>query len=483
MNTTLKTYRILVAALTCAALSTFAQESLDRSVRPQSQPVPKVRLPEFQKATLSNGLNIWMVEDHSLPLAAMNLVIQAGSDHDPLDKPGIASMAAEVLDEGTTTRNALQISDELDFIGANMNVRSTFDGTFLSLNTLTKHMDKALDVYLDVLTNATFPEKEFVRLKEQRLTSLLQQKDRPGTIANLSFNYIIYGVQHPYGNDPSGSEQSISSMTRDDLVSFYQTYYRPNNATLIVVGDVTLKDIATRLERGLASWKSTTIPAFQHRPASSVEKRSVYLIDKPGAAQSEIRIGYPAVARNSPDFFPITIMNRVLGGQFTSRLNLNLREKRGFSYGVRSAFQFNKYPGPFVASGGVTTAKTDSSLQEFMYEIGKMYREGVTADELQFVKKSLTGSFALGFETPAQIAGAIQNVVLYSLPENYYQTYLENIERVALDQVQRVATKYLDTSKMAVVIVGDLKVIKDGIEKLQLGETVLCDVNGHKLTQ
>ncbi len=461
----------------------FSQTTLDRTLRPAPQHVPKVHLPEFQKTALSNGLNIWLVEDHELPLVAMNLVIQAGSDHDPLDKPGMASMTASVLDEGTKTRDALQIADEMDFIGANLNVNSSFDGSFLSLNTLTKNLDKALDVYVDVLTNPTFPEKEFDRLKKERLTSLLQQKDRPPTIATLSFNHIIYGPHHPYGNDPSGSDQSISALTRDDLASFYNTYYRPNNATLVVVGDVTLKDITKQLEKGMATWEPANVSAFPMPVTSKVDKRRIYLIDKPGAPQSEIRIGYPAAARSTPDFFPISIMNRALGGQFSSRLNMNLREKHGFTYGARSGFQFNKYPGPFVASAGVTTAKTDSSIQEFLYEIDKMNHDGMTPEELLFVKKGLTGGFALNFETVGQIAGAIQNIVLYNLPDDYYQTYLENINRVTLDEVQQAAKKCLDSSTMAVVVVGDLKVIREGVEKMKFGETVLCDVHGEKLTQ
>jgi zinc protease len=344
-----------------------AQGDLDRTNPPQPLKTPNVQLPKIQKAKLANGLSVWLVEQHELPIVAFNLVIQAGSDHDPISRPGIASMTADVLDEGTGTRDALKIADELEFIGANLGVRSDADGSYLTLNTITKRLDEALTVYADVLVNPVFPQKEFDRLRKQRQTSLLQQKDRPPAIASIAFNHIVYGSNHPYGNDASGSEKSLNEMTRDDLVQFYTSYYRPNNATMIIVGDVTLGDITKRLEKLLDKWESAPVPTMDLPPVPTVDKRRLYLIDKPGAAQSEIRIGYPAAARNTPDFFPLSLMNRALGGQFSSRLNLNLREKHGFTYGARSGFSFNKHPGPFVASAGVTTAKTDSSLQEFAF--------------------------------------------------------------------------------------------------------------------
>ncbi len=468
---------ILAAGISMTA---FTQE-FDRTVRPKAQGVPKVDLPDIQKTTLKNGMKVWLVEAHELPLVAFNMVLQTGSDADPMGKSGLATMTADVLDEGTKTRSSLQLAEDLDFIGANLGVNAFTDGSSITLGTMTKHLDQALALYADVIVNPTFPQKDFDRLKQQRLTGLLQQKDRAATIASLSFNKIIYGNDHPYGWNTSGNETSVKGLTRDDLVRFYETYYRPNNATLIVVGDVKLKDVTPKLEKLFADWKSADVPSVKLPPTPNVDKRRVYLIDKPGAPQSEIRIGYPAAARNTPDFFAISLMNRVLGGQFASRLNMNLREKHGFTYGARSAFQFNKQAGPFVASAGVTTSKTDSSLREFFYEIDRTFKDGITEADLEFVKKGLTGNFALTFETPAQIAGALQNIVLYNLPENYYETYLENINKVTLDDVQKISKKYLDTSKMAVVVVGDLKVIRESVEKMNIGETVLSDVSGNKI--
>jgi zinc protease len=473
---------VALIGISMATTDASSQGTLDRTKRPVGQPVPKIALPAIQKGTLSNGLEVWLVEQHKLPLLSFNLVIQAGSDHDPLSKPGLATMTAEVMDAGTTSMDALQIADKLDYIGASMGIRAGVDGTFASLETLTKHLDEALSVFGDVISHPTFPEKEFERLRNQRLTGLLQQKDRASTIASLAYNHIIYGPNHPYGNDPSGTEESVKNFNRQDLVNFYSTYYRPNNATLIVVGDAKLADLVKLLEKNLSEWKKGDVPTLTIPPTKPIDARRIYLIDKPGAPQSEIRVGYPALARKTTDFFPVTVMNMILGGQFSSRINMNLRERRGLTYGARSSFTFAKEPGPFTASGGFVSTGTDTAVHEILYELDRMHAEGMTPEELAFAKKGLTGGFALNFETSGQIARALQNIVLYGLPEDYYENYLQNIDKVTLDDIKRVANTYLDTKKMDVVIVGDVKNIKQGIEGLHAGEIVMCDVDGNPVT-
>ena len=316
-------------------------------------------------------------------------------------------------------------------------------------------------------------------MKNDRLTSLLQQKDRPTTIAAMAFGKILYGSSHPYGNDVSGTEQSIKGLTRENLVQFYQTYYRPNNATLVVVGDVTMEIDASPPDEGFCRLEEGRCAGDRDICDPAVGTRKVYLVDKPGAPQSEIRIGYPALARSTPDFFSVNLMNTILGGQFTSRLNSNIRERRGFSYGVRSTFQFTRLPGPFVASGAVQTAKTDSALQEFLREIDLMREKGITAEELEYAKNRTKGVFIAGFETPAQIAGALVNVVVYKLPDDYFVNYLKNFDAVTLADIQRVAKQYLDSSKMAIVVVGDVKTIRPGIEQMKFAPVVVSDVNGN----
>ncbi len=481
MKTISRTITLSILLATFVLVTAFAGEDVDRTKRPVGKPAPKVALPEIQKATLKNGLKVLLVEHHELPTVAFNLVIQAGSDHDPVTQPGIASVTADLLDEGTKNRDALQISEGIESIGASFSTNSSLDGSSVTLSTLTKHVDKALDIFADVVTNPTFPEKDFERLRKTRVAALTQQRDQPTAIANNAFAYLLYGPNHPYGNNPSGTEASFSAMTTAELKKFYSTYYRPNNATLLVVGDVKLSTITSKLETMLADWKQGEVPAFSLPEPKPADKMRVYLVDKPGAPQSEVRIGYPALARNTPDFFAVNEMNQMLGGQFSSRINLNLREKHGYTYGARSGFRFNKGVGPFTAQGGIVTEKSDSALREFLNEINLMRDKGMADDELGFVKKGMLGNFALSFETPSQIAGALQNIVLYGLPEDYFNNYLQNVDAVTLDDVNRVAMQYLDASKMVMVVVGDLSKIKESIVAQNFGEVILCDIDGKPL--
>jgi zinc protease len=470
---------VLAAALTLQS-TILAQTELDRSQRPTLGPTPSVRLPRIQRAELPNGLHVWLVENHRLPLVACNLVVFAGSEREPLNTPGLAAFTAAMLQEGTAKRTSLQIADEIDGMGASMRVFAQTDYASASLECLSRHLDAALDVYADVLMHAAFPETEFARVKNDRLTSILQQKDRPQAIASVAFSRVLYGANHPYGNDISGTEQSVRTATREDLVKFYQTYYHPNNATLIVYGDASLGSLLPKLTQKFGGWQKADIPAVPAFPDPAQMTRKLYIVDKPGAPQSEIRIGYPALARSTPDFFAANLMNTILGGMFTSRLNSNIRERRGFSYGVRSTFQYSRLPGPFVASGGVHTAKTDSSLQEFLKEIDLMHEKGLTAAELTAAKNRAKGVFATSFEMPQQIAASLVNLVVYNLPDDYFQNYLKSVDGVTLEDAQRVAKQYLDTSKMAIVVVGDAKAIRPGIEAMNFAPIVTADVNGNE---
>lgn len=472
---------VIALVLLFTTMNSQPSSNIDRTKRPTSKPTPRASLPDIQKATLANGLSVWLVEHHEMPTVTMHLVINAGSDHDPLDLSGLASLTADVLDEGTTGRDALQLADELESIGASLNVSSNIDGSFVTLGVLAKHLARGLAVFSDVISHPTFPQKEFERLRKQRVTSLLQQRDMPDVIASNVFSIVLYGPQHPYGNNLTGTEGSLGKMTREDLSKFYEANYRPNNATLLVVGDVKLESIVPLLNASLTDWKEGAIQSLRLPEPNPIASREVFLVDKPGAPQSQVRIGYPALSRSTPDYFPVLLMNRMLGGQFTSRINLNLRERHGYTYGARSGFSFNKSVGPFSASAGIVTDKTDSALHEFLKEIDLMKEEGLTADELSFVKKGVAGNFALTFETPGQIAGILQTIILYGLPEDYYNHYLQRIDAVTLADIRRVASKYLDSSRMAVVVVGDLATIEKPIRAANFGPVALVDVNGKVL--
>ena len=454
---------------------------LDRTRRPPPLPLAGLTLPPVQKAELSSGLPVWIVEQHRNPQVVVSIGLQSGSSRDPQGKSGTAALTAELLDAGTGSRDALAISESVEFIGASLSYRAGADATFGTLLTLNRHLVRGIALFADVLVNPSFPVPEFERLKAQRLTSLIEMKDRAAAVASNAFMRVIYGEEHPYGKDSSGTEQSVSGLTRDDICGFYRDHYIPANATLIVVGDTTIAEILPVLERELGGWKGGPVPAAAAVSPPPAAPARVYLIDRPGAPQSEIRIGSPSLARNSPDYFPANVMNRVLGGQFSSRINLNLREKRGYTYGARSSFIFLKQRGPFLVSGAFTGAKTGEAAEQLLLEIGAMHREGITEEELEFSRKGLTGGFALSFETPFQVAGALQSIVLYGLPEDYYERYIQNLASVTLEDVMRVARSTLDPDTMAILVVADREGTREGLESLGRGDVVMLNADGAPL--
>jgi len=411
----------------------------------------------------------------------MNLVLKTGAAADPQDRPGLASMTAAMLDEGTKTRSSLDISNQLAAIGSNLSTGADFDSTGVSMLTLARHLPEALDIFTDVIKNPAFPEEELTRQRQQRLTALLQRRDNADAIAGVVYASLLYGINHPYGHPTVGNETSVKAITPDDIRRFYETYYRPNNAALIVVGDVKPATLIPQLERAFTGWKSANVPAVNISAPPTRNAAHIYMVDRPGAAQSVLNIGQVGVPRSSPDYFPLLVMNHMLGGQFTSRVNLNLRENKGYTYGARTAFDFRRGAGPFMASAGVQTAVTSESITEFLRELRGIRGEiPVTPQELEFSKQSLIRGFPRGFETPEQIAGRLSAVVLYGLPDSYFNNYMAQVRAVTLADIERVANKYLDPSRMAILVVGDRRVIESHLRSLpEIGQTItVLDTEG-----
>jgi zinc protease len=440
----------------------------DRSLLPKEKSDPKLTLPAVQRRKLSNGLDVLVVEHHELPIVSMNLVMKMGGAGDPADKAGLASLTADMLDEGTATRDSIQISDQLARIGSSVSIGAGWDSTTASLRTLTRHLDRALEIYSDVITNPAFPDKELDRLRQQRLAGLRQQRDNPDAIAGLVFQTVLYGRSHPYGHPLTGDETSLRSLTADDVRKFYETYYRPNNSALIVVGDVKPDAVVEKLEKAFANWKSGHVPAVDVTAAPAARDHSaIYLVDRPGSVQSVIQIGQVGVPRSSPDYFPLFVMNRILGGASSARINLNLREDKGYTYGASSNFSFRRGAGPFVAAAPVQGFSTKESVVEFMKEIRGIRGEiPVTPAELEAAKQSIVRGFPRGFETPDQIANGLELIVTYDLPDTYFNSYVERVQAVTLDDVTRVANRYLQPDRMAVVIVGDRHAIEQPLRTL-----------------
>ncbi|MET0623955.1 MAG: insulinase family protein, partial [Pyrinomonadaceae bacterium] len=464
-----------------------AKPKTDRTLLPKEKADPRLTLPAVQRRKLSNGLEVLVVEHHELPVVSMNLVVKTGAAGDPAGKAGLASLTADLLDEGTTTRSSLEISDQLARIGSSLSVSAGWDSTTASLRSLTRHLDRALEVYADVITNPAFPDGELQRLRQQRLAALRQQRDSPEAIAGLVFQKVLYGGDHPYGHPLAGDDASLQSLSAEDARKFYESYLRPNNSALIVVGDVKPDAVVAKLEKAFAGWKNGHVPAVDVSAAPVQRERgAIYLVDRPGSVQSVIQIGQVGVPRSSPDYFPLFVMNRILGGASSARINLNLREDKGYTYGASSSFSFRRGAGPFTAAAPVQGFSTKESVMEFMKELRGIRGEmPVSAAELEGAKQAIVRGFPRGFETPDQIANGLELIVTYDLPDTYFNSYIERVQAVTLEDVNRVANRYLQPDRMAVVIVGDRKSIEQGLRTLDnLGENInVVDNEGRPATQ
>jgi zinc protease len=438
------------------------------SVLPKPGPNPSFSLPSIDKRKLSNGLDVWIVKESELPIVSMNMVFNSGGTADPQDRAGLASFTASLLNTGTKTRSAVDIANQLQSIGASVNAGSGWDSANVTMQTLTKNLDKALDIYSDIITNPVFPETEFKTLQGRSLIALRQRRDNPNAIASVVYSNLLYGKNHPYGKSLGGNENSIKALTKAEIEKFYATYYRPNNATLIVVGDTDAKTILPKLETAFANWKPADVPKMDIPTAATFDKPGIYVVDKPGAAQSVLTIGQVGVSRDNPDYFPLQVMNSILGGQFSARVNMNLREDKGYTYGARTGFTYRRGAGPFEASADVQTAVTKESVVEFMKELnGIRGAVPVTPAELEYNKQSIIRRYPQGFETVGQISGQLSNLVVYGLPDSYFNDYISKVNAVTLEDVNRVANKYLTPDKMAILIVGDRKVIEPKLREIE----------------
>jgi len=460
---------LTTAIAVCASVAIFAQQAPDRSHPPQPGPPAPLRLPTIQKQKLSNGLPVWIVELPRVPVAQVNLVVLSGTANDPPGKYGVASLAAAMLEEGAGSRSALEIADAIDYLGADLGAATTSDMSAVRLHVPVERLADALPIMADVALRPTFPKDELDRQRQQRLTSLLQGRDDPPTISAIAFSRILYGKGHRYGTAQMGTAETIKTLTADDLRGFYTSAFRPENAILLAVGDITTDKAMPLFEKSFGSWKASGAAASEKLPPTDEPPaRQIYLIDKPGAPQSQIRIGRIGVPRSTPDFFPLQVLNTILGGSFTSRLNNNLREVHGYAYGAGSAFDMRGAAGPFYAAAGVQTDKTAEALKEFFNELNAILKP-VPAEELARAKNYVALRFPSAFETSGDISRRLEDALVYKLPDDYFAKYVQNIQAVTAADVSRVAQKYIKPDHVAVVVVGDLKTIEPGIRALNLG--------------
>lgn len=457
---------------------TFAQ--LDRTIQPSPTTLPALALPKIQRAELPNGLNIIVVEHHKLPLINMELVFNTGADADPLGKAGVANLTTSMIDEGTPKKSSLEIADAFDFLGAQFSAASNFDGSYLTLLTLKEHLDASLQIFSEVLLSPTFPDSEFQRIKDELLTSLSQQKDRASSVAATVFSKMLFGEQHPYGFQVAGIETTVRTISVEDTKKFYETYYAPNNATLIVVGDITKKEVVQFAEKYFGKWKKKNIPAPKISSAKNIEETAIYLVDKPDAPQSEIRLGQIGAPRTTKDYFTLSLLQHILGSS-SGRLFLNLREEKGYTYGAYANFAFRKNAGPFVASAAVKSEVTDSALIEFLYEINRMREESVADSEFQMYKTAVIQRLPRTFETAAQITDNLATLALFGFPDSYFNDYVKHLSAITQEDVLAAGKKYLIPPQLVIVVVGDKAKIQQPLENLRIGKIIPCDANGNIL--
>jgi len=468
------THRRLAAAALAAGCWTATPLDAQVTTPPLLAPPPGLKLPATHETRLPNGLRLVVVPMHEVPLVQVVLSVAGGAREDG-SLPGLATFTGNMLDEGAGTRDATSIAAEAAYLGATLFTGSDWNGVNVGLRVPKRTMRPALDLMSDVVLRPRFATSEVERQRGLRLASLLQQKDVPQAVAGNAFNAIVFPEDHPYHRPIGGDSVSTAALDSATVRAFYSRTFRPERTTVIVTGDITLPEARAELEKRFGSW-SGSASAASRTPSSAVaperRPRTVYLIDKPGAAQSVIRMGHPGLDRSSLDYYAVQVMNTLLGGSFSSRLNSNLRETKGYTYGARSGFDYQPLPGAFIAAADVRTDVTDSSLIEFNLELRRIRDSLVDPDELERTKQYLALRVPGSFETTGQMAGQVGTLLTFGLPFTWFDDYVRRIMAVTREDVRRVARAHVHPDSMVVVVVGDVAKIRPHIEKLGWGSVV-----------
>ena len=440
---------------------------------------PALNLPVPKQLHLPNGLNLLLVEQHALPIVSANLIIMSGSDHNPPDCPGLASFTAEMLDEGTRSRSSFKIAADADQIGASLSTGASTDLSYIATRTLKRNVEGAFELVADVLLNPAFASEEIERIRHDRMTHILQQKDNPGILAIRVFFDAVYGSTHPYGYTDVGTEESNQSVTHELLTGFYQRGYFAANSAMVVAGDITEAEVFNLAEKYFGKWQETG-PAFEPSPITRKKERRIIIVERPDAPQTVLRIGHVGVARSHPDYAAIDVMNTALGGLFSSRINQNLREKHGYTYGASSAFIFRRGPGPFLVGTSVRTDVTAPAVVEIFNEIERIREGQITMEELATAKDSISRSLPGMFETSPEAASSIGQLFVHNLPLNYYQELPQQIQDVTVEEVQQAARNHMRPEDAVIVAVGDRRQIEPELAKLNLGPVEIRNTNGRR---
>jgi zinc protease len=475
MNKTIKLFAIVLLATlgsTAHAQETAGQNptstkgAVIKDKAPVNKRLLKIKLPAAQEATLKNGLHVVVLEsNHRLPLFSMEMVINSGGFSDPADKRGLASMTAGLMREGTAKHNSREISEALDTIGANVGATSGVSSftTSVTAGGLTENLDQILDLYAEILLTPKYPAEEVQRYKDRTIAAMPLQRSTPGFLAQERLLQAIY-QSHPASLNIATAD-AIKKITAADLIRFHDENYVPNNATLYIAGDVTLKEMLPKLEKLLGEWKAGAVKQPTLPPIPSQADTKIHLINRPGSVQTVFQIGSLSLERTSPDYVAVQVMNRILGVGPPSRLFLNIREDKGYAYSVGSNVTSLRYPGLFIAQSPVRTDVTEGTIREFLNEFKRIRDEKVSARELQDAKRAIIGNFALQLENPANRLGNIITQKTYGFPANYWDAYPQKVNAITAEDVQRVARKYIDINHLQIVAVGDASKTRDVLAK------------------
>jgi len=449
---------------------------VDRSRLPVPGKTPAFHFPPIERSTLPSGLRVWTVRHVSIPVATVMLLVRRGAADDPRGKEGLAAITVDMLDEGTGDLSSIQVHEALARVGAQLDSDIGPDAALLTVTVISRFLDQGIGLLADIAVRPTLQEEDFARVRQLRQHRLVQLRDMPGAVADRAFLRLLYG-QHPYGHMPLGSDASLASITIDDVRAFHRDFIRPADAILVVAGDCTHAAVESVASRAFAGWTGaagTPLPDGGALPAPA----ALNVIARAGAPQSELRIGHVAVARNTPDYHALVAANMVLGGQFVSRINLNLREEKGLTYGARTSFDFRRMPGPFALQVSVQTAATAEAIHESIGEIvGLRDARPVTVDELSLGLAALTRGYARNFETAEQLARAATQLALYDLPDSYFDDFVPRVEALTVDDVTAVVQRHLHPDRLTTLVVGDYGVIGRDLPKLGLGDPTLLAVD------
>jgi zinc protease len=475
---------LTLGVLLCLSAAAPVGQGLDRKKTPPPGPPPALHVPAWTKSTLANGAELVVSEKHGLPLISFSMTFLGGADQFESDgRQGVASLTASLLSEGTRTRDGEALSNALQLLGTSVSANVAEESGSISFVATTGKFAATLDILADMLLNSTFPAAGLDRLRGQRLVALTQARAQPGAIANRVFPRIVFGSGHPYGRIVT--EESLKAITRDDIVAFHKAYYQPGRALISVVGDTTAASVKPVIEKALGAWpKGGERPSFKYPPVSEPSTTTIFLVDKPGAAQSTFAIGRPGPPRSTPDFFALQVMNTMLGGMFQSRLNANIREEKGYSYGVSSGFDYGKGPGAFRTGGNIVTAKSDAALVEFMKELrGIQGSRPISDDELATAKDALIQRLPATFASVGSINAALTTLWRENLADDYYQQYAKHITAITKDDVLRVAKQYITMDKLAIVIVGDRSTIEAPLKSTGIAPIAIYDIEGNPVNK